>query len=113
MRLSVLVSVIIVLAASMLTYAAPFGAPRTFLGIEQRSLAQLLEPRSERSQHTNASSTHDTQLMLNVIFRGRVGVPLQRHIRDILAVLAQGALGPGRGQGRFFGITQFIDDRLT
>jgi hypothetical protein len=107
MRLSVLVSIIFVLAASMLTYAAPFGAPETFPDIEQRSLAQLLEPRSSgQSQHSKASSAHDTQLMLNVIFRSRIGVPLHLHVRDM-------ALGPGRGQGRFFGITQFIDERLT
>ncbi|KAF8331535.1 hypothetical protein F5887DRAFT_1162654 [Amanita rubescens] len=101
MRLSVLASIIFVLAASVLTYAAPFGAPRTFPDIEQRSLAQLLEPRSGQ----NASSAHDTQLMLNVIFRSRV-VPLHRHIRTIsLAVLAQGALGPGHGQGSGHGST--------
>lgn len=98
MRLSVLFSIIFVLAASMLTYAAPFGAPRTFPDIEQRSLAQLLEPRSGQS---NASSAHDTQLMLNVIFRRRV-IP-----RNISLAL------PGRGQGKFFSIAQFIDDRLT
>jgi len=56
MRLSVLVSIILVLAASILTYAAPFAAPRTFPDIEQRSLAQLLEPRSGRPQHSNKLS---------------------------------------------------------
>ncbi|KAF8343692.1 hypothetical protein F5887DRAFT_282753 [Amanita rubescens] len=56
MRLSVLASIIFVLAASVLTYAAPFGAPRTSPDIEQRSLAQLLEPRSGQSQHTKKPS---------------------------------------------------------
>ncbi|KAF8329590.1 hypothetical protein F5887DRAFT_115667 [Amanita rubescens] len=65
MRLSVLASIIFVLAASMLTYAAPFGAPRTFPDIEQRSLAQLLEPRSGRnnpshSEHITGSASTST-----------------------------------------------------
>lgn len=50
MRFSVPVSIILVLAANMLTYAAPFGAPRTFPDIEQRSPAPLSEPRTERAQ---------------------------------------------------------------
>jgi hypothetical protein len=50
MHLSVPISIILVLAASMLTYAAPFGASRTFPDIEQRSPAPLFEPRAERAQ---------------------------------------------------------------
>ncbi len=62
MRLSVSISIILVLAASMLTYAAPFGAPgpRTFPDIEQRNPAPLFEPRAEGAQllqsRSNASS---------------------------------------------------------
>lgn len=107
MRLSFLVSIIFVLAASLLAYAAPFGAPPTFLDIEQRSLAQLLEPRGGHLQHSNASNAHDTQLMLNVIFRSRVITPQRHKVRNIpLAV-------PRHRQGRFFCLTRSIDDRLT
>ena len=37
MRFSTLFSGILVLAASILTYAAPYGTPETFLDIERRA----------------------------------------------------------------------------
>lgn len=46
MRPSILVSVILVLAASMLTYAAPYGPPQTFPDIYRRSPASLFDRES-------------------------------------------------------------------
>jgi hypothetical protein len=50
MHLSVFVSVILVLVSSLSTYAAPYGAPGTFLDIEQRSSVPLFEPLAERGE---------------------------------------------------------------
>jgi len=50
MHFSVFVSVILVLVSSLSTYAAPYGAPGTYLDIEQRSPAPLFEPLAERGQ---------------------------------------------------------------
>jgi hypothetical protein len=51
MRLSVLFSGILILAAGILTYAAPYGTPRTFLDIERRSET------SQQSHHHVTGST--------------------------------------------------------
>lgn len=56
MRLSVLFSAILVLAASTLTYAAPYGTLGTFLDIEQRSGAQE-EHELQPIRGTGAAST--------------------------------------------------------
>jgi len=54
MRLSLLFSGILVLAASILTYAAPYGTPRTFLDIEQRSSSGQ---QSHHVPHTTSTVT--------------------------------------------------------
>jgi len=55
MRLSVLFAGFVVLAASILTYAAPYGTPQTFLDIEQRSSAEQHTPHV--TEHTGVAST--------------------------------------------------------
>jgi len=52
MRLSVLFSGILILAASILTYAAPHGTPRTFLDIERRSSSS-----QQSHQHATGSTS--------------------------------------------------------
>jgi len=60
MRLSVLFSGILILAASILTYAAPYGTPRTFLDIERRSSSsQQLHHHVTDSTSAPAAGSHD------------------------------------------------------
>jgi hypothetical protein len=107
MRLSVLASIIFVLAASILTYAAPFGAPRTFPDIEQRSLAQLLEPRSGRNKPSRSSPPpHSDHITGSASTRGtgaepRSGTGSPDHGREVFIITRPFARSsvPGSGPG--------------